>query len=118
MPDHPHVLLATLGGQPQIITFTLDLLLQEGYPIAKVIVLHPRASHPRLKHSLQLLSAEFTGNFYKLANRTLHFHSQVLELDGTSIDDINDDTHVDGTLNTIHRLIGDLKRQEYCVHLS
>ena len=44
MPDYPHVLVATLGGQPQVITFTLDLLLEEGYPISEVFVLHPRAA--------------------------------------------------------------------------
>jgi CRISPR-associated protein Csx14 len=118
LSKHTHILLATLGGQPQIVTFTLDLLLQAGYPIAQVIVLHPATSHPRLQHSLQLLRAEFAGNSYQPADRTIQFHSQLLELDGTSFDDINDDARVDGTLNTIHRLIGDLKRQEYRMHLS
>lgn len=118
MSKHTHILLATLGGQPQIVTFTLDLLLQAGYPIAKVIVLHPATSHPRLQHSLRLLRAEFSGDFYTSVGHTIHFQSQLLELDGTSIDDINDDARVDGTLNTIHQLIGNLKRQEYRVHLS
>ncbi|MBV9228006.1 MAG: histidine kinase [Chloroflexi bacterium] len=119
MPEHPHVLVATLGGQPQVVTFTLDLLLREGFPIREVIVLHPRAASPsRLYHSLLRLSAEFTGNIYPVAQHPIHFHSRVLELDGTSIDDISDDAHADGTLNTIHRLIGDLKRQGYRIHLS
>jgi CRISPR-associated protein Csx14 len=119
MPDHPHVLVATLGGQPQVVTFTLDLLLREGFPIREVIVLHPRAASPsRLYRSLLRLSAEFTGNSYPAVQHPIHFHSRVLELDGTSIDDISDDAHADGTLNTIHWLIGDLKRQGYRIHLS
>lgn len=118
MPEHRHILLATLGGQPQIVTFTLDLLLQVPYPISSVIVLHPEASQTRLRHALEFLRAEFPGNYYKAANRTIHFQSQVLELDGTSLDDIRENAHVDGTLNTIHRLIGDLKRQECHIHLS
>ena len=118
MPEHKHILVATLGGQPQIVTFTLDLLLQAPYPISSVIVLHPKASHARLRHALERVSAEFSSNYYVAAQRTIHFHSQVLELDGSSLDDISDDTHVDGTLNTIHGLIGDLKRQEYRIHLS
>ena len=64
------------------------------------------------------MRAEFPRNYYKAANRTIHFQSQVLELDGTFLDDIRENTHVDGTLNTIHRLIGDLKRQECHIHLS
>ena len=119
MPDHPHVLVATLGGQPQTVTFTLDLLLRRGFPISEVIVLHPKATSPsRLYHSLLRLSGEFTGNAYPEARQPIHFHSRVLELDGKPIDDIIDDAHADGTLNTIHRLLGDLKRQGYHIHLS
>jgi CRISPR-associated protein Csx14 len=119
MSEKPHVLVATLGGQPQIITFTLDLLLQAGYPISKVIVVHPSAPpRSRLQHALHCLYAEFTGDYYRAAQHTIHFQSQVLELDGQPIDDIVDSSHADGTLNTIHRLIGDLKRQGYHIHLS
>ncbi|HEY4036834.1 MAG TPA: CRISPR-associated ring nuclease, partial [Ktedonobacteraceae bacterium] len=48
----------------------------------------------------------------------IHFHSRVLELDRKPIDDIIDDSHADGTLNTIHQLLGDFKRQGYHIHLS
>jgi CRISPR-associated protein Csx14 len=119
MPDHPHVLVATLGGQPQIVTFTLDLLLQKAYPISEVIVLHPRASSSsRLQRALLCLNAEFSNNAYPAVQHSIHFHSCVLELDGKPIDDIADDIHADGTLNTIHRLISDLKRRGYRIHLS
>ncbi len=119
MPDHPHVLVATLGGQPQVVTFTLDLLLEKGFPISEVFVLHPRATSPsRLYRSLLRLNGEFTGRNYPGARHPIHFHSRMLELDGAPINDINDDTHADGTLDTIHRLIGDLKRQGYHIHLS
>src|SRR5260370_40840178 len=119
MPDQRHVVVATLGGQPQVVTLPLDMLLQKGYPISEVIVGHPRVpSHPRLQRALLCLNAEFSGNYYQAGQRTIHFHSQVLELDDTPLDDIIDDDHADGTLNTIHRLIGDLKRQGYRIHLS
>jgi len=119
MPEHPHVLVATLGGQPQIVTFTLDLLLQQGFPISEVIVIHPRATSPsRLYSSLVHLSAEFAGDTYWETKQPVHFHSCVLELDGRPIDDISDDAHADGTLNTIHHLLSDLKLQGYHIHLS
>lgn len=119
MPDHTHVLVATLGGQPQIVTFTLDLLLHDGFPISDVFVIHPRATEAsRLGRSLLRLSAEFQGTSYPTAGRAIRFHSQVLELDGNAIEDICDDPHTDGTLNTIHRLIGQLKRQGCRIHLS
>ncbi len=118
MPEHKHILVATLGGQPQIVTFTLDLLLQVPYPISEVIVLHPKASRPRLQQALERVRAEFVDNYYATARRAIHFRSQVLELDGATLDDISDNMHVDGTLNTIHHLLGNLKRQEYRIHLS
>ncbi|MHB8597016.1 MAG: CRISPR-associated ring nuclease [Ktedonobacteraceae bacterium] len=118
MLDHKHVLLATLGGQPQVVTFTLDLLLKDNFPISEVIVIHPKAVQPRLHHSLTCLNGEFTGDLYKAAQRTIHFRSHVLYLDHTPINDITDDAHADGTLDTIHRLIGDMKRKGYHIHLS
>jgi CRISPR-associated protein Csx14 len=117
--EYSQILVATLGGQPQIVTFTLDLLLQEGFPISEIIVVHPRATtQPRLQNSLSRLHAEFAGDYYQATQRTIHFHSYILERDGQPIDDIVDDDHADGTLNTIHALIGDLKRQGYRIHLS
>lgn len=121
MPDHPHILVATLGGQPQVVTFTLDLLLQKGFPITKVIVLHPKASSPsKLYQALLRLNVEFSSATYPhpLTRQKIHFRSQVLELDGQPMDDIADNTHADGTLDSIHRLLGDLKQQGYRVHLS
>jgi CRISPR-associated protein Csx14 len=118
MPEYMHTLLATLGGQPQVVTFTLDLLLQRNVPINEVIVIHPEASRPRLQHSLACLNAEFTGDRYRLDGRTIHLRSHVLRIDGATIDDIVDDASAMGTLNTIHRLIRDLKLQNRCIHLS
>lgn len=119
MSDHPQVLVATLGGQPQVITFTLDLLLRQGYPVSEVIVLHPRASSPsRLYDTVMRLHTEFTGGAYPGAQQPIHFHSQHLTWDDQPIDDITDDTHADGTLDTIHRLLSDLKQQGYRIHLS
>ncbi len=97
MPDHPHVLVATLGGQPQIVTFTLDLLLQNGFPISDVFVIHPKATEQsRLAHSLLCLSEEFNGKPYLGTGRAMRFHSYVLELDGFAIEDICDDSHAGG----------------------
>lgn len=124
MPDYTNhserasILVATLGGQPQVVTFTLDLLLQEGHPISDVIVIHPAASQPRLQHSLQCLNSEFAGDYYEAANRVIHFHSHTLQFHDNPIDDIVNDDYADGTLNTIHQLICDLKRQGHCIHLS
>src|SRR5882672_3204960 len=109
MPEK-HILLATLGGQPQIVTFTLDLLLPM-YPISNVIVLHPTTTQERLQNSLKRLQTEFAGDYYVQAQRNIHFRSHVLQHQGKALQDIADDRAADGVLDTLHKLIGDLKRQ-------
>ncbi len=118
MSNYIHTLLATLGGQPQVVTFTLDLLLQRGFSISEVIVVHPEASYPRLQHSLDCLNAEFVGDRYQVSGQTIHLRSHVLHLDDEPLDDIVDEVSADGALNTIHHLIRSLKRQHRCIHLS
>ena len=118
MSNYIHTLLATLGGQPQVVTFTLDLLLQRGFSISEVIVVHPEASYPRLQHSLDCLNAEFVGDRYQVSGQTIHLRSHVLHLDDEPLDDIVDEVSADGALNTIHQLIRSLKRQHRCIHLS
>ncbi|HZS75769.1 MAG TPA: CRISPR-associated ring nuclease [Ktedonobacteraceae bacterium] len=118
MPEYTHTLLATLGGQPQVVTCTLDLLLPR-FPISEVIVIHPHATQPRLQHSLQCLSAEFVSDRYRHFNRTIHLRSHILRLDeDTLLDDVTDDMSATGAIETIHQLIRDLKRQPRCIHLS
>jgi CRISPR-associated protein Csx14 len=118
LSDHAHVLLATLGGQPQVVTFTLDLLLQKGFPISEVIVIHPAVTHERLQHSLTCLQAEFNAATYQGTARKIQFHSHTLCLNGQPLDDICDDYHADGTLDTLHELIGKHKRLGQHIHLS
>ena len=118
MSNYIHTLLATLGGQPQVVTFTLDLLLQRGFPISEVILVHPQPCEPRLQHALDCLNAEFVGDRYQVSGQTIHLRSHVLRLDDEPLDDIVDEVSADGALNTIHHLICSLKRQHRCIHLS
>jgi len=114
-----HTLVATLGGQPQIVTLTLDLLLKRGIPIYEVIVLHPAAS-PRIQQSLERLKAEFAGDRYDFEGRSLaiHYREQVLSHYNTIVDDLVDEATASGALDTIGELIRSLKRQRRIIHFS
>ena len=120
MSEYTHLLLATLGGQPQIVTFTLDLLLQRNIPISEVIVIHPQATQLRLKRSLDILSAEFAGDRYRNGSRKIHFRSHILRRGNQPLTDIVDDISANAALNTIHSLIRDLKQEPrpIIIHLS
>ncbi len=116
---YKHTLVATLGGQPQIVTFTLDLLLRRGIPIYEVIVVHP-ASSPSIQQSLERLNAEFAGDRYTFEeqNLTIRFRKQVLNHYDTIIDDIVDEATANGALDTIGELIRNLKQQRRIIHFS
>lgn len=120
MSDHPHVLIATLGGQPQVVTFTLDLLLQQGFPISEVIVVHPAATDPRLQHSIGSLNVQFVGDRYHFNEHSYPcpLRKHVLRFNGDPLDDITDGVSATGTFDTIHYLIRDLKQQNRHIHLS
>src|SRR5260370_27633772 len=118
MVKYIHTLLATLGGQPQVVTFTLDGPLQRGFPVSEIILCHSESSHPRLQHALDCLNAEFVGDRYQVSGQTIHLRAHVLQLDDEPLDDIVDEVRADGALNTIHHLIRSLKRQHRCIHLS
>src|SRR5256885_2290031 len=106
-------LVATLGGPPPNVTFTLGLLLKRGISIYEVIVVHPAAS-PYIQQSLERLNAEFVGDRYIFEGRslTIHLRQQVLTHYDSVIDDIVDETTASGALDTIGELIRSLKRQQ------
>ncbi len=117
---YTNTLVATLGGQPQVVTFTLDLLLRHGVSIGEVIVIHPQAAQPRLRHALECLNAEFTEDHYQIDGQKLncHFRPKILELDHTPLADITDNTTAKGTRETIYSFFEELKQQPRHIHLS
>src|SRR5258708_3621427 len=116
--EYIHTLLATTGGQPQVITFTLDLLLQQGVPISEVNIVHPATTHnPHLDHSIQLLNNEFLGDRY-YNGQIIHFRSHVLRHNEQPLEDIIDEVSTDAVLNTMHNLIRSLKERHCIVHFS
>lgn len=120
MPEPTYTLLATLGGQPQVVTFTLDLLLQRGSHISEVIVVHPAPFDPHLQHSLRCLNAEFANNCYQFNGQSFrcHFYSHILQHHDQPLGDIVDSLCADGVVDTIYSLIRSLKQQGRSIHLS
>jgi CRISPR-associated protein Csx14 len=113
--EYAHILLATMGGQPQIVTFTLDLLLQRNIPISEVHIVHP--STPRINRAVELLSNEFLGDHYR-NGQVIYFQSHVLRHDGQPLEDLNDETRADDVLNTMHDLIRSFKERHCIVNFS
>jgi CRISPR-associated protein Csx14 len=117
-PEYIHTLMATVGGQPQVVTFTLDLLLQQNIPISEVIVVHlATTQNPRIERSIQLLKNEFRADRYS-NGQSIHFHHYVLQHNGLPLEEITDEASADDVLNTLHDLIRNLKERHCIVHFS
>src|SRR5574340_788989 len=95
--EQRHVLLATLGGQPQVVTITLDLLLQRNIPISEVNIVHPAAPPAsRTGRAVERLNAEFLGDRYQPDGRIIHFRRHVLRYYGQPLEDVVNETGADG----------------------
>ena len=48
----PTTLVATLGGQPQVVTLALDALLAQGVPVSELILLYLSPENDRIQNCI------------------------------------------------------------------
>src|SRR5689334_22564475 len=102
-----NVCIATLGGQPQVVTLALDTLFAQGICISEVIVVHLSTQNPRYQAALTRLAQEFAGECY--AGRPCRYRLQPVQLGSQIVDDLAGEFATDAALNTFHTLIQRLK---------
>lgn len=107
------VLVAPIGGQPQIITLGLDLLLAQGTAVDEVIVVHLAAA--RYRQAYQRLAAAFPGDCY--GSRSIHLRGVSVMRGEHALEDVCDTADADAVWHTMHELIASLKRQGLRLHL-
>ena len=117
MPKLSYVMLATLGGQPQVITFALDALLRQGFVVHEVLVLHlmPPADAARIRRARERLLAEFPANVY--AGQPCRLEFVPLQAAGQRLDDIRDTVAANAAWEHIYTLLADLKTQGHHLHV-
>lgn len=108
-------MLATLGGQPQAVTFALDALLARGEQIREVVVLHLGPENPRFGQALARLAAEFASDWYQ--GRRIRFRPVPVRNARGRLPDIRDETEAEAALQAIHELIATLKAQGRRLHV-
>ena len=109
-------LVATMGGQAQVVTFALDALLARGEVVREVIVLHLSADDPRLRRALEQLSVEFAGERY--AGQPCRYRPTQVRVDGRRLEDIRAEADADAAWQAVHGLIASLKQMsERPLHL-
>ncbi|MBX3013288.1 MAG: histidine kinase [Caldilineaceae bacterium] len=109
------ILIATLGGQPQIVTFALDALLSQGESITQVYLLHLTPPNARLQQSSQKLLAEFGNQQYQGRPCALH---RFPILDGTlPLQEIRNERDAELAGQAIRTLLARLKVEGHKLHL-
>lgn len=84
-------MIATLGGQPQVVTFALDALLDRGETIVEVVLIHFAPCDDRKRHALECLKREFLNEFYAHAGRSIRLRSITLQDHTGGLHDIVDE---------------------------
>jgi len=109
-------MLATIGGQPQVVTFALDALLARGEPVREVVVLHLSPKNPRFGRALARLSEEFEVKRYY--GDTVRLRLLPLRHGRERLADIRDENEADAAWNEIYRVIAEVKEQGGPLHLA
>ncbi|GIW89785.1 MAG: histidine kinase [Pirellulaceae bacterium] len=108
-------LIATLGGQPQVVTFALDALLARGEQITEVYLVHLSLENPRTRQALHRLQQEFLDDHY--AGRRCRLRRAPIQANGQALTDIRTAADAEATWQSIRNLIAELKNEGRRLHL-
>jgi CRISPR-associated protein Csx14 len=120
-PDHlpslrPVTLVATLGGQPQVVTLALDALLARGLAVSEVYVLYLSGNEERLTRARARLTAEFAPEGQP-GYRSIALHVEPIRAHGRVPLDIYDETDADAAWRAVYDLLARLKSDNRTLHI-
>ncbi len=117
MSPSDYVMVATLGGQAQVVTFALDALLARDERVTDVLVVYlaSYAESRRTRRALTQLSDEFAGDIY--AGQPCRLRLQPLRHQGQKLDDIRDEAAANAAWSAVYRLIARLKSRGSRLHV-
>jgi CRISPR-associated protein Csx14 len=108
-------LVATIGGQPQVVTFALDALLAQGEEISEVYLVHLTLNDPRTRQAVSRLQQEFVDDRY--AGRRCRLRRIPILAGGAPLADIRSESDAEATWQTMRTLIAELKAEGRRLHL-
>lgn len=111
----PTTLICTLGGQPQIVTFALDALLEKQIPVSELIVLHSAPENKRVQLSLARIAAEWQNGQYR--GQPLSLRLYPLRSGNHFIEDIYNEADANTAWEAINDLIIQLKTNRRTLHV-
>ncbi len=108
-------LVATVGGQPQVVTFALDELLLRGIAVTQLVLIHFVAQTPRLQNAVKKIIAEIEGPRYE--NQPLRLKLFPIAAEVGSLDDIRDEADAHIAWEAINQLVISLKEAHHTLHV-
>ena len=114
----PAVFIATLGGQPQVVTLALDALLEKGIHVSEAIILYlspQNAQNGRIHNSLRKLDVEFKNGRY--GEYPVRYRPYPIRAEANLLHDIYDETDANTTWDAVHQLVSQLKRERQTLHI-
>jgi len=114
-PKQGSIMLATLGGQPQLVTFALDALLEQGENIGEVIILYLSEEDSRVNLALSKVAAEFVNDTY--AGHACRLRPVAVRSEEVRLPDIQNEIHANTAWEMLRDLITTLKAEHRQLHL-
>lgn len=108
-------MVATLGGQPQVITFALDALLAGGVAIGELIVVHLADPAGRTKRALAQLATEFADDHYQ--GRPLRYRLYPIRVGLETLPDVYGEGDAVLCWQRVEALLVGLKARERTLHI-
>lgn len=109
-------LIATLGTEPQVVTVTLDLLIEQGITFDEVVVIHTAPDQEKIKTALATLDRELASARYHA--RVLSYHPVLLQSEGRPIQDIYTEQDAGAVFTLLYRQVLAQKTRHRIVHLN
>lgn len=104
-----------MGGQAQVVTFTLNALYALDGAIETALIIHFSPQKPRIKRALAQLSAELAGNEYR--GKTLVYRRVPVQVDDQPLPHVRTAEEAEAVWRLARDLLTDLKQAGRRLHL-
>ena len=105
-------MIATLGVEPQVITITVDILINRGKRIDEVTVLY--TDHPAILEALTVIEKEFKTKTYQ----DISFQARAISGPNGPVVDFQTEEDLRALLRTLYSEIRQARQMKRPVHLS
>ncbi len=109
-------LIATLGTEPQVVSSTVDLLINKGISLSEVFIVHTTSNNSFLANAINRIREDFE-NSIRADEISLHMVPLVDEM-GQPLSDVETPRAARCVFKAIYQLIRRIKNEGNVVHLS